>query len=242
MSINRQIILTLLVLIFTIMLFGITDIDTVVQDELFDSSTSTWVLDRDLQPYRLIFYDGIKKVLILFALSFLIGLLFFRKHKLVQEYKRGMLILVLSAIFIPLTIGGLKKYTNMPCPKNEIHYGGKMIKTSVWQSYDEPYKSMKKIRCWPAGHASGGFALLSLFFLFKTKRNKVLALVIALSVGWTMGIYKMLIGDHFLSHTIISMIIAWLIVLILLKIVDKIITPISIHLSKRKAQQSKVNL
>jgi len=34
-----------------------------------------------------------------------------------------------------------------------------------------------------------------------------------------MGIYKMLIGYHFLSHTIISMIIAWLIILIIKKLI-----------------------
>lgn len=109
----------------------------------------------------------------------------------------------------------------MPCPKNEIHYGGKMIRTAVWESYPEPYKSMDTIACWPAGHASGGFTLLSLFFLFKTKRNKILALTFALTIGWSMGIYKMLIGDHFLSHTIITMIITWLIVLVVSKTIQK---------------------
>jgi membrane-associated PAP2 superfamily phosphatase len=77
------------------------------------------------------------------------------------------------------------------------------------------------ISCWPAGHASGGFALLSLFFLFKSRRNKIFALIFGLSVGWMMGLYKMLIGDHFLSHTIITMILAWLIILVIAKIVNK---------------------
>ncbi|HIE16510.1 MAG TPA: hypothetical protein EYP69_06265, partial [Bacteroidales bacterium] len=35
--------------------------------------------------------------------------------------------------------------------------------TAVWQNYNEPYKSMSKIRCWPAGHASGGFAFGAVF-------------------------------------------------------------------------------
>jgi membrane-associated PAP2 superfamily phosphatase len=45
----------------------------------------------------------------------------------------------------------------------------------------------------------------------------VIALVFALGVGWSMGLYKMIIGDHFLSHTVITMILAWLIVLIIAK-------------------------
>ncbi|KAB7881964.1 PAP2 family protein, partial [Poseidonibacter ostreae] len=46
----------------------------------------------------------------------------------------------------------------------------------------------------------------------------IYALIFALSVGWSMGTYKMLIGDHFLSHTIITMLIAWLLVLIIYKV------------------------
>jgi len=160
----------------------------------------------------------VTKILISFALLFIIALLFFHKTKIIQKYKKGILTVILSAILVPIIVGGLKKTTNMPCPKNEIHYGGKMIRTSVWQSYSKPYSSMNKIACWPAGHASGGFALMSLFFLFKAKRNKIIALSGAITLGWAMGIYKMSIGDHFLSHNIITMILAWLIILIVNKI------------------------
>lgn len=75
----------------------------------------------------------------------------------------------------------------------------------------------ENIRCYHAGHASGGFALISLVFLFKSKRNKVIAAVSALAIGWSMGLYKMLIGDHFLSHTIVTMLLAWLTILIVVK-------------------------
>ena len=60
------------------------------------------------------------------------------------------------------------------------------------------------------------------FFYLKRKKNKYLALGIAMVIGWSMGIYKMLIGDHFLSHTIITMIIAWLIILLIKDLLDLI--------------------
>ena len=78
-----------------------------------------------------------------------------------------------------------------------------------------------KIKCWPAGHASGGFALLSLFFLFKTEKNRKKSIVFALIVGWSMGLYKMFVGDHFLSHTIITMVLSWLLILLIVKIIEK---------------------
>ncbi|DAB34742.1 MAG TPA: phosphoesterase [Sulfurospirillum sp. UBA12182] len=217
MLIDRQIPLTIFLLLFVVVIFGITNIDIFVQDMFYDFKEHTWWLGRDIQPWKFIFYDGIKKLLILIGVLFLVTLIFFRKNSIVQEYKHGMIIVVLSAIFIPAIVGGLKKTTNMPCPKNEIHYGGKLIRTAVWQIYPQPYKNMEHIACWPAGHASGGFALMSLFFLFKTKRNKLLALSGALALGWTMGIYKMLIGDHFLSHTLITMILSWLLIIMINK-------------------------
>jgi membrane-associated PAP2 superfamily phosphatase len=218
-ALNKQIFITLLALVTSIIFFALTNTDLYIQDMFFNKDTHMWILDSDLQPYRFIFYDGIKKFLIVVGVLFLIALVFFRKKDLIKRYQKGILVVVLSSILVPVIVGGLKKSTNMPCPKNEIHYGGRMIRTAVWETYQEPYKSMNKIACWPAGHASGGFALLSLIFLFKSKKMKTFALVLALGVGWSMGLYKMLVGDHFLSHTVITMILAYLIVLIVAKVV-----------------------
>jgi len=218
-TINKQIIVTIILLIGSIVLFAITKIDLYVQDNFFNFDTHKWILDSHLQPYKFLFYDGIKKLLIVIAVTVLLSLIFFRNKKIIKQYKKGLIIVVLSAILVPVIVGSIKKSTNMPCPKNEIHYGGKMIRTAVWESYEEPYKSMGKIACWPAGHASGGFALLSLIFLFKSKKIKILSVLVALSVGWSMGLYKMFIGDHFLSHTVITMFLAYLIVLSVAKFV-----------------------
>jgi len=214
---NKHIYIALAGVVFSIVFFALSDVDTYVQDMLYDKTTHTWILAQNAQPYKMIFYDGIKKVLILFGVSMLLSLLFFRHTAWVSAHKKGMLIVVLSAILIPLVIGGLKKYTNMPCPKNEIHYDGTYQKTAVWEKYTQEFASKPRIKCWPAGHASGGFALLSLVFLLKRKKHKIMALWFALSVGWAMGIYKMLVGDHFLSHTVITMLFAWLIILLIAK-------------------------
>ena len=221
MMIKKQIYITSALLFIVIIFFGINDFDIKVQNYLFDFNSNTWILDKDLEPYKFFFYDGIKKILIIFALLLLIAILFFRKTILVQKYKKGIMIVILSSILVPLIVGGLKRETNMPCPKNELLYGGKLIRTAVWESYPLPYENMPHIKCWPAGHASGGFALLSLFFLFKKQKNRFIALGIAFTIGWSMGIYKMFIGDHFLSHTLITMLLAWLIILFITLFITK---------------------
>jgi len=213
MKIKQQIVLTAVILLLSIIFFGISTFDIQIQDFFFHPRTHTWYLNGDIEPYHFLFYSGIKKLLIFIAVCFLIALLFFHKKPLIQTYKKGIIIVILSAIFVPIAVGALKKTTNMPCPKHEIRYGGDRLRTAVWQSYPPKYASKKKIACWPAGHASGGFALMSLFFLFKRRRNKYIALFFALIVGWSMGSYKMIIGDHFFSHTWITMVLAWLIIL-----------------------------
>ena len=223
MNINQQLVITFIVLLFSIIFFGISDADILLQDDFYNYSTHKWILDWGLEPYKFIFYDGIKKLLIAFAISLLIALVFFRKTKIVNDYKRGLIIVILSAIFVPLIASSIKANTNMPCPKDEVRYGGVYPRTAVWQNYSQDFKlHHEKSKCWPAGHASGGFALLSLIFLFHKRKSKIIAGTTAIVIGWSMGLYKMVIGDHFLSHTVITMILAWLIILLITKMVNKI--------------------
>ena len=221
-SLNRSLFISIVLLITTIIIFQITNFDIVVQDHFFDFKTQQWIIDRHDRVLDFIFYSGIKKLLILVAVTILIALIFFRKKAIVNTYKKGLLIVLLSAIFIPSVVGGLKNVTNTPCPKNINHYGGSYPDLKVFDSYPSDFKQECSIRCWPAGHASGGFALLSLFFLFKQSSNRKKAILFALVIGWSMGIYKMLIGDHFLSHTLITMLLAWTIILTIVYIIEKI--------------------
>ena len=211
----KQLIITSFLLLFCIWLFEWMGIDVAFQDYFYHFDTQQWLIDKDNPILRLIFYDGIKKVFILFVLSLLITLLFFRHTKTVQEYKQGLLIVLLSCLIVPLVVSALKATTNIPCPKDINHYNGNYPYVTILTSYPKDFQQQGKIKCFPAGHASGGFALLSLFFLFKTKRNKRVALISVMILSWSIGTYKMLIGDHFLSHTVVTMLLAWLLILLI---------------------------
>ena len=207
---KKHLFITFFLIAFTIVFFAYTNIDEYIQNFFYDFQNHKWILDRNLQPWKFIFYDGIKKLLIFIGVLFLFAF-FMNKFK---EYKKGILVVLLSGILVPVVIGGLKKATNMPCPKNRIEYGGIYPKTKVWEHYPKNFHA-KRVKCWPAGHASGGFALMSLFFLFKRRKYRYIGLGIGIVLGWLMGIYKMLIGDHFLSHTILTMEIAWFIIVLI---------------------------
>lgn len=223
---TRQILLTTVILLLLGTLFQIIDIDLWFQDYLYDFPHKHWLIDRTNPVTKFIFYDGIKIAFIIFIMCIIGSLIFFRKSNLVNEYKTGLLIVVFSAILIPVFIGTLKATTNTPCPKNITHYNGTYPYVTFLGHYPATFHQSGTIKCFPAGHASGGFALLSLFFLFKKKKNRLIAVAISMTIGWSIGFYKILIGDHFLSHTIYSMVLAWLLILIIACITSTYTKPV----------------
>jgi len=217
-NLTKQIVITVMLLIAVIALFQFSNLDIFVQNFFYNFESKVWLIDKDEPILKFFLYDGMKIFLILIAVAILFSLVFLRKKRLIQEYKKGLIIVLLSAIFVPLMIGSLKAISNTPCPCNIVNFNGVYPDIKVFDSYPKDFIQPSKAKCWPAGHASGGFALMALFFLFKTPKNQKRALIGALIVGWSMGSYKMLLGDHFLSHTLITMIMAWLIILIIVKL------------------------
>lgn len=218
-TINFQLFITSILLIIVILFFQYSNLDIKVQNLFFNFETKNWLIDKNEPILKFLLYDGLKKALIIFAVLILLSLIFLRKNEFVKNHKNGLIIILLSSILIPLIIGSLKAITNQPCPCHLEHFGGIYPDIKIFESYPSNFIQESKVKCWPAGHASGGFALMSMFFLFK--KYRYLALVFALILGWSMGLYKMLLGDHFLSHTIITMLIAWIVILLLYKTIER---------------------
>lgn len=198
-----------LMLCLTILQGG--SIDLAVQRLFFLPDAGRWLWPKHEPILRFVLYDGIKVVLALFILAMLGLLIASRWVDRLRPYRQGLRLVVLAMIVVPLTVASLKAVTNVACPSKLVPFGGDLPYLGLLQHFvgTIPYSGQ---RCFPAAHASGGFALLGLAFLFRTSRNRVRGLVFALVVGWSMGLYKMAIGDHFLSDTIASMLIAWALV------------------------------
>jgi len=209
------------ILFICFLVFEFSSIDIYIQDIFYNFESRHWILDKNETILKLILYDGIKKVFIGFVISLLIALLFFRHISIIKKNKKGLSIVLLSCIAVPLFIGFLKNITNIPCPHNIKRYGGDYPYVTVLTKYPATFQQSCSIKCYPAGHASGGFALMSLFFLFSTRKKKEISFISGISIGWVIGSYKMIIGDHFFSHTLMTMIISWLIILFIATVVNK---------------------
>jgi len=210
----RQMLITGALLIFTVLFFEFSNLDMLVQDLFFDFNTGKWLLDSMEPISRFFFYDGIRVSYILGGLGLTITLIFFRKAPSIKTMKQGLVIVCISMYLIPLCVNILKEQSDIPCPRDLVHYGGDYPHVTILSGYPADFQGEPNVECYPAGHASGGFALLSLFFVFKNQRRRRIAITSVLILSWTVGNYKMIIGDHFISHTFVTMLLSWLLVLL----------------------------
>lgn len=209
---SRQLLYAGVALLATFLLFELTPADMWLQQLFYSQASRGWIWSSKEPVTRFLLYDGAKGLLILFALSLLVSLFFCRRSVHIAAHCRGIRIVVLSLILVPMSVSVLKATTNVACPRSLACFGGELPYISVLEAYPVDSRPDSRQRCFPAGHASGGFALMSLVFLFSSPRRRRYALALGLLAGWITGLYKMVIGDHFLSHTLISMLLAWFII------------------------------
>lgn len=217
MSINKQILFWLLVLSAALCIFELTGIDIKLQDYFYCRDSGRWAVDKNDQILRLAFYTGPKAVIILFGILCFAGWILSYKAERFAGYRRFCMLMSLSLAIAPLTISSIKNVSNVYTPSQIQRYGGSKPYVKVFESYPKDFKQESRGKGWPAGHASGGFALMMLYHAFVQKKLKFSGLLAGLAVGWIMGLYQMLKGAHYLSHTVVTMFLAWILILLIYK-------------------------
>lgn len=187
--------------------------DLWVQDCLYDWNSRQWLVAFDKHSaLGLIFYVIPKILLGIFAGLLLLLTIRQKWGRFVCPWNRRRLVYVLLCMtLIPSLVAILKAHTGVAYPRKIDRYGvGSIPYRTVWQSIPR-HVGEKRYKGWPAGHASGGYALFGLAFAALSRPGRKRGLMIALATGSLMGTYQMLTGNHYLSHTIVSMLLAWLV-------------------------------
>jgi len=105
----------------------------------------------------------------------------------------------------------LKAHTSVYCPIETTLYGGKMARVDWFENF-QLFHAAGDGRCWPGGHASGGFTMLALYFVarrYQWRYSKAL-LWGSLLLGLVYGTTRVLQGWHYMSHTFWAGIFVWL--------------------------------
>lgn len=168
----------------------------------------TWLLDDTFHArYKWLLYTGPKVVIGIVGGVFLLVFLasFSRRfHSRLYGWRMPSLIVLCSIIFAPLLIASLKAISGIYSPVDLLPFGGRHPHVGLFEQLWS-YGTTAGGRSFPAGHASGGFALMALYYLPLPDFSKRLLFVTGLFTGWFMGLYQMARGEHFLSHTLVAM-------------------------------------
>lgn len=205
--------LAALALALSLVVFEVTDLDLWLQDFFYDRATGRWWVDGNEPLGRALFYDGPKALVWLVALTALalaLGLGCWRARWRLD--RRGLWLAVATIATVPALAGAGKSLTNAFCPSEVRRYGGDMPYTKLCAPYAADDLPTRRGHCFPAGHASGGFALMGLLALRPTRRWRRGALALGLGLGLWMGLYQMLKGAHYLSHTTTTALVAWIVI------------------------------
>lgn len=116
--------------------------------------------------------------------------------------------LALSVLLATSFVAWFKSWSNMDCPWDLLRYGGA-----------RPYVGLLQLRpvglsrgaCFPAGHASAGYAWMALYFFFLSVRPRWRwwGLAVGAGSGVLFGLSQQLRGAHFLSHDLWTAAICW---------------------------------
>lgn len=182
-------------------------------DRLYALQGGRWALQNAFVTQQLIHLLG-RDVSTAAWLGVLAFWVFARTRPALTEWRRPLAYLLLSTLIAIVLASGLKSLTNMDCPWDLTRYGGSR---AFFGLFDLRPDGMKRGVCFPAGHASAGYAWVALyfFFLMAQPRLRWIGLAVGLGLGALFGFSQQLRGAHFLSHDVWTLAISWFVALAL---------------------------
>lgn len=186
-----------------------------VADHLYRLQGSRWAL-RDAWLTSNLLHRGGKNLSTFLAIAVAATCIWAWRKKRSNKcaaYLRWPLLYLFCAYLIgALTVSALKSFTNMDCPWNLVRYGGARVFVGLFET--RPL-GMPRGVCFPAGHASAGYAWVSLYFFTLMVRPawRWMALAASLMIGAIFGWTQQVRGAHFLSHDLWTLLICWVVAL-----------------------------
>ncbi len=208
----------LVMLIVLTLIIDVFNVDQVVADHLYQWEGYDWNLKDAWFTAVLIHLGGKYFSIFLLVIVFLLLLVSFFSPSL-HVWTRRLSYLLLAAGLGSLFVSIGKTLSHISCPWDFTRYGG----TLDYLSLLEQLHVRNGSQCFPAGHASAGFAWVALYFvgLHSQSRWRWFALGFALFLGILFGVSQQLRGAHFLSHDLWSFGVCWMVSLVCYQLILK---------------------
>lgn len=213
-----EMLIPIVVLIIGILILHQTAFDIKLANIFYDSHNQ-WVYRDNFYLETIFHKGGVKLVVVILAVMiiYLIKSYKLKRNEAVYEFIKYV---TLSSVLTILIVAIAKNFSTLSCPWDSVIFGGKSEYLPIWLSFSPDYP---RGHCFPAGHSSGGYAFLSMYYghSFIFRKRRLLFLLPGIVIGGIFGIIQQMRGAHFLSHDLVtimvSIICAWLTYLILRK-------------------------
>lgn len=127
---------------------------------------------------------------------------------LLRPWRRVLTVFVVMAGVAAFVVQTLKGASVHSCPWDINTFGGQAMWFPLFESINNVSGPG---RCWPGGHASGGFAIIAAYFALRESKRQLARwmLAIGMMLGVVMSLVQMARGAHFLSHNLWSLWLVW---------------------------------
>lgn len=216
----RWVIGPLLLALMAIVLGEGTDIDRAVTRLAYDSGASMFPLRHAFWLDVIMHHWAKYAVATLGVVMLAAFMLSFALHAL-APHRRVLLFIVLAMSLAPLSVTAGKAMSTTHCPWDVVEFGG-LVPYSGGLLTPPPPAGIEPGHCFPAGHASTGFALMAFYFAaFALRRQRAarILLLTGLAAGLILGMGRVLQGAHFVSHVVWAGGYCWAVMVLLYRLV-----------------------
>lgn len=182
-------------------------LDQWLADQLFWWEGGHWLL-RNTFATETVIHQGGKIFSLLLWLSAVLALVWSCYDARVRAWRLPLAYLVVSVLLATAGVAWIKSWSNMDCPWDLLRYGGERPYVGL---FDVRPVGLARGRCFPAAHASAGYAWVALYYFFQSTRPswRWAGLGFGLALGAVFGIAQQLRGAHFLSHDLCALALCW---------------------------------
>lgn len=196
----------LAILILLSVLINIFDIDKNVADYVYGLEGHIWAL-KDYWVIEQVLHRGGRTASLLLELIVLGLLAVSYCLSNWRPYRKPLIYLMLAVAGGSLLVSFFKSFLAISCPWEFKRYGGNLDYSPVF----EQLGLRNGDGCFPAAHASAGYAWIALYFfgLCYSSTLRWTGLLIPLLAGIAFGFAQQLRGAHFISHDLWSLAMCW---------------------------------
>jgi membrane-associated PAP2 superfamily phosphatase len=194
------------ILFILAVIFEYSGLDLWLEGHFYDTHNG-WIF-REHWLTDTVLHRGARTGVVIVGVVLLISYIssFFKEN--LRPYRASLLAAIVGGFGGVLIVAILKNITHIYSPWDLRQFGGTQ---PYLRLFDHAVLGSRVGHAFPAGHASGGFALLFVYFWAQRYWKNIAGIVglLTLAIGLVFGLAQQMRGAHFMSHDMVALAICW---------------------------------